>query len=193
VTVGRPRSLEADQAIVEAALAEYARYGLDALSVDAVAARAGVSKATIYRRYPGKVELVTAAALMACEESSPNTDTGSLRGDVKATLRGLRNMLDDPVLGAAKRMLLFDALHNEDLARMHKDLVQRRRARTKAMFERAIDRGELQPDLDLEFACDALGAPIFYRHLMMHQRVSDRYIETVIDGFVARYGVLQDV
>jgi AcrR family transcriptional regulator len=192
VTVGRPRSLEADQAIVEAALAEYARNGLDALSVDAVAARAGVSKATIYRRYPGKVDLVTAAALMACEESTPNTDTGSLRGDLKATLRGLRNMLDDPVLGAAKRMLVFDASHNEELARMHKGLVERRRERTKAMFRRAIDRGELQPDLDLEFACDALGAPIFYRDLMMHERVSDRYIEKVIDGFVARYGVLQD-
>jgi AcrR family transcriptional regulator len=191
VTVGRPRSIEADQAIVEAALAEYAQYGLDALSVDAVAARAGVSKATIYRRYPGKVDLVTAAANLACEESSPNTDTGSLRGDLKATLRGLRNMLDDPVLGAAKRMLLFDAVNNEELARMHKDLVQRRRARTKEMFRRAIDRGELQPDLDLEFACDALGAPVFYRHLMMHERVSDRYIEKVIDGFIARYGLLQ--
>jgi AcrR family transcriptional regulator len=192
VTVGRPRSIEADQAIVEAALAEYARYGLDAMSVDAVAARAAVSKATIYRRYPSKIDLVEAAAQMACDESAPKDDAGSLRGDLRATLRNLRRMLDDPVVGAAKRMLIFDAMRNDELARMHKELVQRRRAVTKAMFQRAIERGELQPDLDLEFACDALGAPIFYRHLMMHETVSDRYIEKVIDGFVARYGVLQD-
>ncbi|HEY1737864.1 MAG TPA: helix-turn-helix domain-containing protein, partial [Acidimicrobiia bacterium] len=58
--VGRPRSAECDRAILEAALAEYAVRGLEAMSVDAVAARAGVSKATIYRRYPSKVELVMA-------------------------------------------------------------------------------------------------------------------------------------
>ena len=185
---GRPRSAECDRAILDAALSEYAARGLDGMSVDAVAARAGVSKATIYRRYPSKVELVAAAAVMACEESSPHADTGSLRDDVREILRTLRRMLDDPLLGAAKRKLLFDAAYNEELARMHKDLVRRRREGTIAVFQRAIERGELQPDLDLDFACDALGAPIFYRDLVMHERVSDDYIEKIVDGFVARYG-----
>jgi AcrR family transcriptional regulator len=185
---GRPRSAECDRAILDAALSEYAARGLDGMSVDAVAARAGVSKATIYRRYPSKVELVAAAAMMACEESAPHVDTGSLRGDVRLVLQTLRKNLDDPVVGAAKRMLLFDATQNDDLAHMHTDLVRRRRAATMALLERAIERGELQPDLDLEFACDALGAPIFYRHLVMHERVSDEYIEKIVDGFVARYG-----
>jgi AcrR family transcriptional regulator len=188
---GRPRSAECDRAILDAALSEYAARGLDGMSVDAVAARAGVSKATIYRRYPSKVELVAGAATMACEESASDVDTGSLRGDLRLILTTLRQNLDDPLVGAAKRKLLFDASYNEELAQMHKDLVGRRRERTVAVFQRAIDRGELQPDLDLEFACDVLGAPIFYRDLVMHERVSDEYIEKIVDGFVARYGVLQ--
>jgi AcrR family transcriptional regulator len=185
---GRPRSTECDRAILDAALSEYAARGLDGMSVDAVAVRAGVSKATIYRRYPSKIELVAGAAMMACEESSEHPDTGSLRGDLQAILQNLRRTLDDPLVGAAKRKLLFDASYNHELAQMHKDLVRRRRQGTMAVFERAIERGELQPDLDLEFACDALGAPIFYRDLVMHERVSNDYIEKIVDGFVARYG-----
>jgi AcrR family transcriptional regulator len=185
---GRPRSAECDRAILDAALSEYAARGLDGMSVDAVATRAGVSKATIYRRYPSKVELVAGAAMMACEESAPHLDTGSLRGDVRAIVYTLRNTLEDPLLGAAKRKLLFDAADNDELARMHTDLVRRRREGTIAVLQRAIERGELQPDLDLEFACDALGAPVFYRDLVMHERVSDEYLEKIVDGFVARYG-----
>src|SRR5262245_49486770 len=120
------------------------------MSVDAVAARAGVSKATIYRRYPRKIDLVAAGVQTACEESAPNVDTGTLRGDLRGTLRNLRKTLEDPVLGAAKRMLIFDAVQDEELERMHRDLVHRRRSRTIEMLRRAIDRGELQPDLDLE-------------------------------------------
>jgi AcrR family transcriptional regulator len=185
---GRPRSAECDRAILDAALSEYAARGLDGMSVDAVAVRAGVSKATIYRRYPSKVELVAGAATMACEESAAHADTGSLRGDLRVMLETLRQNLEDPLVGAAKRKLLFDASYNDELAQMHKDLVRRRRERTIAMLQRAIERGELQPDLDLEFACDALGAPIFYRDLVMHERVGDDYIEKIVDSFVARYG-----
>src|SRR5690242_11127534 len=117
---GRPRSAECDHAILQAALIEYGSRGLEALSVDAVAARAGVSKATIYRRYPSKVELVMAAAVMLCEETNPELDSGSLVGDVRAYLTNLARVIADPVYGAAKRTLLFDAATNEDLAEMHR-------------------------------------------------------------------------
>jgi len=187
--VGRPRSAECDRAILGAALVEYAERGLDGLSVDAVAARAGVSKATIYRRYPSKEELVIAAAFVVCEEAGEVPDTGSLRGDLTGSLRNLRNMLDDPVTGAAKRRLVVDASNHDELARMHRDLVHKRRERTIAMLRSAIARGELQPDVDLEFATDQIGAPIFYRNLLMHERASDAYIDEVVDAFVARYGV----
>ena len=189
---GRPRSTECDRAILDAALGEYAIRGLEGMSVDAVAARAGVSKATIYRRYPSKTELVVAAAFTLAIEAAPKPDTGSLRGDLTTALRNLRTLLDDPVLGAATRMLVVDAVQHEDLARMHTDFVRERRQGTFDAFRRAIDRGELQPDIDFEFAADAIGAPLFYRHLVLRDAVDDAYIERVVDSFLARYGVRQD-
>jgi AcrR family transcriptional regulator len=188
--MGRPRSIECDHAILEAALAEYARRGLDGMSVDAVAARAGVSKATIYRRYPSKVELVVAAAFTIAEETAPKPDTGSLRGDLTTALQNLRNLLDDPVLGAATRMLVADALQHDDLARMHKDFVRVRRRGTFEAFQRAVERGEMQPEVDFDFAADMLAAPLFYRLLVLHERVTDAYLDEVVEAFLTRYGVL---
>jgi AcrR family transcriptional regulator len=190
--MARPRSTEADQSILDAAIGEYAQRGLEGMSVDAVAARAGVSKATIYRRYPSKVDLVVAAAFQMCEEQSMRPDTGTVRGDLTAQLRNLTRMLADPVLGAAKRMLIIDANQNADLARMHRELVEQRRAHTTAVFQRGIERGELRPDFDLEFAADQIGGPIFYRHLLMHEIVDDAYIDRLVDNFMERYGTVSE-
>ena len=187
--MARPRSTEADQSILDAAIGEYAQRGLEGMSVDAVAARAGVSKATIYRRYPSKIDLVVGAAFQMCEEQSMRPDTGTVRGDLTAQLRNLTRMLADPVLGAAKRRLIIDANQNADLARMHRELVEQRRAHTTAVFQRGIERGELRADFDLEFAADQIGGPIFYRHLLMHEIVDDAYIGRVVDAFLDRYGV----
>jgi AcrR family transcriptional regulator len=185
---GRPRSTECDNAILDAAVVEYADGGLEGMSVDAVAARAGVSKATIYRRYPSKVDLVIAAATYLCVENSVECDTGSLRGDLFETLLHLRSLLVDPVFGAAKRRLVTDAMNNDDLAIAHRSLVLQRREQTREMFERAIQRGEMRSDADLEFAADELAGPIFYRHLLMHENVDDEYIAQVVESIVNRYG-----
>ena len=187
--MARPRSTQCDRAILDAALAEYARNGLDGMSVDAVAARGGVSKATIYRRYPSKAVLVVAAANAAAEEQAPIPDTGSVRGDMTTALRNLRRLLDDPILGAAKRMLLVEAERNDELARMHAEEVRDRRHGMFNVFRRGIERGELRPDIDVEFAADTVGAPVFYRHLVSRARITDAYIAQIVDEFLARYGV----
>ena len=186
---GRPRSAACDRAILDAALYEYATRGLEGMSVDAVAARAGCSKATIYRRYPSKVELIVDAALVIADETAPKVDTGSLRGDLTASLRNLQHLLDDPVLGAATRNLVVDSMQNEDLARMHGEFVAHRRRATAEQLRRAVDRGELQPDVDLERAMDAIAGPIFYRHLVSRKPVDGAYIKAHVDDFIACYGV----
>jgi AcrR family transcriptional regulator len=162
------------------------------MSVDAVAARAGVSKATIYRRYPSKVDLVMAAAVMLCEETAPKLDAPTLEQNLRDLLKNLARTLADPVLGAAKRTLIFDAVANEDLAEMHATLVRARRERLRAMLHDAIDRGELRAGIDLEFACDQLSGPLFYRHLLMHDDIDDAYVDKVVTDFVARYGATVD-
>jgi len=189
VVRGRPRSVACDHAILAAALGEYAERGLEGMSVDAVAARAGVSKATIYRRYPSKIELVVAAAFTLASEVAVKPDTGSLRGDLTASLRNLRKMLDDPELGSATRMLVVDAIRYPELAAMHAEFVRGRRQGTFEAFERAIARGEMRADVDFEFVADQLGGPLFYRHLVLHERVDDAYIDAVVDNLIARYGV----
>lgn len=185
---GRPRSVECDHAILDAALSEYATRGLDGLSVDAVAARAGVSKATIYRRYPSKVELVIAAASTLAEEAAPKPDTGAIVDDLAGNLRNLAKMLADPVLGAAVRQMVVDAPHNDDLARMHREFVEERRTVTRAQLRRAIERGELRAGFDLDFALDELVGPLFYRNVMLGDQVDVAYIDQILDAFFARYG-----
>ena len=188
---GRPRDPECDRVILESALTEYAANGLEAMSVDAVATRAGVSKATIYRRYPSKLELVVAAAFQLAEDKAPKPDTGSLRGDLTASLTNLCRLLADPVHGAATRMLVTDAVRNEELARMHADFVHKRREGTIAALRRGIDRGELRAEVDLDVAIDTLAGPVFYRHIVMHEHVDDAYVTSIVDSFIASYGLPQ--
>jgi AcrR family transcriptional regulator len=186
---GRPRSVECDRAILDAAMTEYAEGGFDGMSVDAVAARAGVSKATIYRRYPSKLELVATAIYTVAEDRAPRPDTGSLRGDLRTAMRNLRDLLADPVMGRNVRMVVADAARNPGLARVHDEFVRSRRAHSLELFRRAVARGEMRADVDLEVAADGAAAPIFYRHLVSHMPIDDGYIEQVIDAFLAAYGV----
>ena len=116
------------------------------MSVDAVAARAGVSKATIYRRFESKLELVTAAMYQVAEERKPTPDTGSLAGDLRALVYNLIEMTQHQTFGCNARMMVADGLRNPELGKVHEEYVQYRRAGTLTVFERAIARGELRGD-----------------------------------------------
>ena len=185
---GRPRSVDVDRAIFEAALEEYGQHGFEVMSVDAVAARAGVSKATIYRRFESKLELVTAAMYQVAEERKPTPDTGSLAGDLRALVHNLIEMTQHQTFGCNARMMVADGLRNPELGKVHEEYVQYRRAGTLTVFERAIARGELRGDVDLQVAADVLTGPVFYRHLVSHMPIDDAYGEQVIAAFLRAYG-----
>jgi AcrR family transcriptional regulator len=185
---GRPRSIECDRAILDAALEEYGTHGYEGMSVDAVALRAGVSKATIYRRFESKLELVTAAMYQVAEDRKPTPDTGSLAGDLRVLLTHLGELTKDSTLGCNVRMMVADGLRNPELGAVHDEFVQFRRTGTKLVLERAITRGELRADTDLEVAADVLGGPVFYRHLVSHMPVDDAYLDEVLHAFLRAYG-----
>ena len=185
---GRPRSVEVDAAILDAALEEYCEHGYEGMSVDAVAARAGVSKATIYRRFASKLELVNAAMYGSAEKRKPTPDTGSLVGDLRALLAQLSEMLSDQTLGCNIRMMVADGMRNAELAGVHEEFVQFRRRGTKQVLDRAIARGELRADVDLDVAMDMLTGPLFYRHLVSHMQIDGAYTEAVIDAFLRAFG-----
>jgi AcrR family transcriptional regulator len=182
---GRPRSAAADQAIVDAALAVFAEEGFDGLTMEAVAARAGVGKATVYRRYPGKAELVIRAASCLSAAQAPEVDTGTLRGDLQAIARNLVHLLTATVAGRCVPELVSALPRCAELADEHGRFIAARRRHTLRAVERAVARGEIHADADAELIADVLAGPIFYRHLVLRGRLDVRYADRVADAVIA--------
>src|SRR3954451_508704 len=142
---GRPRDPRRDEAIYDAVLELLAEVGFDRMSLDAVAARAGVSKPTIYRRCPeGKAQLVAQAVLSRRDARPPVPDTGSLRGDLLACVdQMVRKLSDEAELAAG---LTSQLRHSAELRQIfHEHVIEAERARWNDIVARAVARGEL-PD-----------------------------------------------
>ena len=186
-SIGRPRDARADRAILAAALELVAEQGIRDLRMDDVAERAGVGKATIYRRYSSKDELVTAAvAGLVSEITVP--DTGSTRADLHALMRRAVEVYSGSVEAGVMPSLVDAMSRDADLAGMvRKDFLARRRAALRTVLERGSDRGDLAADLDHELALDVLGGPLFYRLLItggpIDQRLADGVVELILRGF----------
>ena len=173
---------EREEAILRATLDVLAECGYDALRLDTVAARAKASKATLYRHWPGKPDLVVAA--VKCYEQADlisSTDTGSLRGDVMATLRGIRDMMIGPtgqiMAGVMIAMQRDPALASTVRASMLEDKQQV----TRHMLERAIARGELPADTDPEIFPEVAPAVLFTRILIQGQQADEAYLARLTD------------
>jgi AcrR family transcriptional regulator len=185
---GRPRSAEADEAILEAAVDIFAECGLDGLTVEGVAARANVGKATIYRRYPGKVDLVIAASnSFALDGDDVLPDTGSTRADLRALVDWLIAMLLETPLGRALPMMVADRARVPELAEAHRALVEEKRARHREVLRRAVARGDLRAHVDLEVVIDAYVGPIFYRFLISDAPLDDAFADTLVDTVVRAF------
>jgi AcrR family transcriptional regulator len=184
---GRPRSEKASQAILEAAAELLLARGLAAVSMDAVAERAGVSKATIYRWWPTKETLALDALYHEWEGVPADTDTGSLRGDLLALLRPWVRLAGSRPYGRVIAALITEALTDEKFAAEYRArFVEPRRDQARAIFRRAIGRGEIPAGTKVEVALDLLYGPVYHRLLHGHAPLSDRFvrdlIDTVLDG-----------
>ncbi len=182
---GRPRSVEAHQAIVAATLALLAEEGYTALSMEAVAARAGVGKATIYRRWRSKTELV-AEVLKGLRQAEPPPDTGGFRSDVlELATRQLALVRAQPGFGRLAPRLLGDSADDPALHAMALDsMVTPMRAILGDLIARALERGDLRPDIDPEVVTDIIQGSIFYKVLILGEDVSaldERYTRRVLD------------
>jgi AcrR family transcriptional regulator len=179
--MGRPRDERADRAILSATLELMAKDGVHDLRVDDVAGRAGVGKATIYRRYRSKDELVTAAISgLVSEITVP--DTGRTRDDLRALMRGAVRVYQGSVEAAVMPSLVDAMSRDAELARLIRDgYLARRREAFRAVLERGIERGDLRRDLDLELALDVLAGPLFYRLLVTGGPIDDELAEGVVE------------
>jgi AcrR family transcriptional regulator len=177
---GRPRSTACDEAILRAALDEYAQRGYEGLSVDAVAARAGVSKATIYRRYQCKTDLVLAAATAVVHEDWEPPSGAGLRDALRALLEHLRGVFSTTA-GRAARMVVADSVAHPDLAEAFHGLVARRRTVTRRLIQQGVASGELTALVDPEVLTDMLAGPVFYRLFISGDPVDDTFLDSVVD------------
>ena len=184
---GRPRSEAARRAILRAALDLVLEHGLAQMTMDQVAARAGVSKATIYRWWRSKPELTLDALYADWESVRPlPRETGTLRGDLLALIRPWIRLVTSTGSSRVLAALINEAQRDPYFAaRYRARLVQPRRDRAQAIFEAAIERDELPPGTNLELAVDLLYGPLYHRLLHRHAALDERFAAEVVDTVVA--------
>jgi AcrR family transcriptional regulator len=178
----RPRDPSRDECIRRVVQELLAEVGYDRLTVDAVAARAHASKATIYRRWPSKAELVIDA--VACMAPLPGPpDTGSVEGDLRQAFahKGVTEELHLDLMSG----LLTALPRNRDLAQVFRERFIAPRARAiRVIFERAVARGEIPPEQDLDLLTSVFPAMVTHRALVVGRPVTLAYLRSVLEQVV---------
>jgi len=186
VRPGRPRSAQADDAILDAALDQFCDFGYDGLSVERVAASAGVAKTTIYRRYPTKLDLVMAALERAKEGARAPVGSGSLREDLLDMARSYHTMLVSASVGRAIPMMLASKARSDELAAAHAEFVRARRAPGYELIRQGIARGELAAEADPAMIADMLFGAIFTRVFVTGDPTGEEYLVALVDRILGR-------
>lgn len=167
--LGRPRDPKLDTAILDATLQLLADGGYTALSIEAVAAAAGVGKATLYRRFPGKEQLVIEAVATLGEPPEP-VDGDGVRDELVSLLEAIRRKNDSSLSGKIFPRLLSAGADNPELMRRYcEQVLDPRRARFVGVLQRGIEEGLVRPDADLGYAVDLLVGPMVYRNLIRRE------------------------
>ncbi|MFE3165313.1 TetR/AcrR family transcriptional regulator [Streptomyces sp. NPDC059224] len=175
------------EAITEAAFAELAETGYARLSMEAVARRAGVGKAALYRRWPSKPAMIRDLVRGKVADSLPCIPaTGDLHTDLRELLAAYRSQLANPLLALIGAELLAESRRDNTLAQMlHTEVAAPRRLAALAILRGAIDRGELPPTLDVELATDLLIAPLAFRMVILDGHTDNDYLETLTAATIA--------
>jgi len=178
---GRPRSERADQAIIDAALSLFAESGPDGLCIERVAARAGVGKATIYRRWPGKEDLLL-DAIAALKTPLPSPAGRSVREDLVTLLGAICQESADPRRAREFALLLGEgAKYPRLMARYVETVLEPRREVIRAFLRRGVASGELRADLDAEAALFMLVGAVVARRGHEQEAIPAGYAERVVD------------
>ncbi len=188
---GRPRSARVDEAIIDAVLDLLAEgVAVDALSIEAIAARAGVGKATIYRRWSGKDELLL-DAVRTLKVPPPQPLGNSVHEDLVRLLSVVGRNSDQRALKIMP--CLVPEVHRSPAQyRLYQELVEPRREVMREVLRRGIDTGELRVDLDLELTMALLTGPVLMQRLrrwsptLEEPRLPTRVVEAVLAGIAAR-------
>jgi AcrR family transcriptional regulator len=186
---GRPRSAQANKAIIDAIVDLLVSGGYREVTIEAVAARAGVAKTTIYRRWPSKAEMVV-EAITACKKDCLEAE--SCAGQtVACSLVGMLSMLSCSRIARVLTGLAVEMAHNQELAAaVREGLLKPNREVVLATLRRGVDTGEFRPDADLDVVADLLVGPMFFRILVSGAEVTPELaaetVDLVLRGISAR-------
>jgi AcrR family transcriptional regulator len=172
--------------ILEAALEVLAEVGYDRFTMDAVALRAKASKATLYRRWNGKVQLVIDALHHHHKHDTPDVpvDTGSLRGDLIESYCGTGGLTDKPEVAAFGAILTAIMRDPEFAAAFRRDVVAPKLAASKAVFDRAKERGEIGAGVDIDLLAPALAGIVMHRLILVGEAPTRDIVVSVIDQII---------
>jgi AcrR family transcriptional regulator len=162
---GRPRDPETDNKITRAASELLLLRGFDKTTVDEVAARAGVGKATVYRRWPSKEDLAFAAMQSLYSDEFPEADTGSIEGDLTATYGSIIAFVNTDTGASFLRMSIMESIRDERIAALYRASTERREEIARRTFQRAIERGEVRADINMDMAVQWLGVLLIMREV----------------------------
>ena len=179
-----PRTERSKAAILAATLDLLAEEGVGGLTVDAVAERAGVGKATVYRHWASRAELILdAISSLVIEDEA--AEHGSLREDLQAAYDRIIHVCGTSTIARVLPTLAEAAGRDPKLASVHKEFVASRRRFLLAALERAAERNELRPGLDLSIVADLIAGPMFYKKLVHHDLPDKAYADALLDLVLA--------
>jgi AcrR family transcriptional regulator len=183
------RSEAARLAVLEAADDLLVERGLAGVTVEGIAARAGVAKQTIYRWWPSRTDILFDALVLDAAEHFRPPGHGDLGRDLRDQLRQLATFLTQSDAGAVFRALAGLAQHDPAVAaRFEAEFVARQRDREREPFRQAARRGELPPGTDVELAVDELVGPVYYRVLVTRQPVPPAFTDALVDRYLTVQG-----
>ncbi len=184
---GRPRDATIDEAIVAAVFDLIEEVGLAPVTIDAIAERAGVSKATIYRRWATKDDLVVDAVAGLIGRSLELPASGDIRAVLVAVLRQMESFMSMSVAGSIFPWLVGEVAAGTEIGRHYAAaVIIPRRADLGTLIRQAIERGELRADLDVETALDLIIGPVIVRKLMGRWRQPEEdWVPKLVDGLLA--------
>ena len=187
---GRPRSERAHEAILEATLDLLVEEGFNRMSIEGVAARAGVGKATIYRRWPSKADLVAEAVACMKNDQLREVDSGDVRNDLfQLGRQALKGSDTAEVTDVMVKLMSARARHPELQEAFQRHVIGPRRKIVADVLRRGVDRGEIRPDVDVELAMDVILGLLSYRSMVSarHAGISEPSLRKLID--VVLYGI----
>lgn len=175
-----PRGEAARQRIVDATRQLILEGGLEAFNVEAVAAASGSARTTVYRHWPESRDLLV-DTLQSMAPDLPTPDTGNLRGDLERYAGILRPIFEDP---RARRLILDvtrAAAEDPDMERIRQQLIRDRHRPMRLILQRALARGEIDPELDLGIALHLVEGPLISATVLQHTPMTDDDIETIVN------------